>query len=310
MTAFPLDSVVTASQGSSAHVSGSWPVVITDLTNILGTPTVPFTVAGSGVFNVTGTVAIANQVTLTTTGSIPVTGSVRLSEVATVTGSVRLSEVATIQGRVASGSTFQNNPVLVAGIDSGSNVRIPFLDADGTQVVRERQEPTFVALITGSAIGNNKSMMSILNAGGSGAVIKIREIWITNVKTTAVTGIVGIFEFRRITGHSGGTQQTGIETMDTQDTLNSSVTVRTNATISGESTTMLARKMWSTDDWGAGTLDTESHNVAFQNTFPVWVNHDKNQKPITLRPGEGLTVKHAVNSTAGSFDLMIGFTQA
>jgi hypothetical protein len=34
------------------------------------------------------------------------------------------------------------------------------------------------------------------------------------------------------------------------------------------------------------------------------------EKPITLRSGEGITVKFATSSTVGTFDLTLVFTQA
>lgn len=337
-----VDSPITGSvnvTNSLFSVTGS--VGIVALPNITGSVNVT-----NSLFNVTGSVEITNQVRITTTGSIPVAdngGSLTIdspqlpaalvggrfdSNIGAWLGAITptvgqkamsasipvviasdQSGTFTVQGNAASGSTFQDNPVLIAGISSGNLVRIPALDADGTQIVRNKEESTYVAWVTGSAIGNNKSMLSILNGPSSNVILKIKEIWMTNVQTTAATGVAGIFEFRRMTSHSAGTQIGDIETMDTADNLNPNITARTNATIVGESTVLMGRKYWSTDDWGPGTLDTESNAVNMQNMVPVWVNHDNNMKPITLRAGQGLTVKHTVNSTAGTFDIMFKFTQ-
>lgn len=166
---------------------------------------------------------------------------------------------------------------------------------------------TFTACATSVVIGNNKSMFSITNATGSGVVIKVYEIYITNVQTTAVTGVIGNFELRRIVSHSAGTLVTS-EEMDTNNVLNANVTARTGSTVATESTTLLWRVLYSTDEWGAGTLDVEANDHANQALFPVWMT-SANTQPITLRENQGLTVKFATNSTAGSFDILVKFTQ-
>lgn len=168
-------------------------------------------------------------------------------------------------------------------------------------------EQTFVACATSVVVGNNKSMLSITNATGSGVVIKIYEIRIVNVQTTAVTGIVGNFELRRIASHSAGTL-INTEELDTNNSLNANVTVRAGSTVATESTNLLWRVLYSTDEWGTGTLDVEASDHINQALFSIW-NTAQNTQPITLRPNEGLTVKFATNSTAGSFDILVKFTQ-
>jgi len=273
---------------------------------------------------------ISGAVYITTSGSLPVsfpggvsvtvTGSSGLmvgnAAVAplwiTVTGSLPVTGSSTIQGTAASGSTIIGNPVLIAGIDKNSQVRIPLIDTDGTTFTQERNEPTFIVWVTGSQIGNNKSMMSIYNATGSTVIVRVREMWLTNVQTTNVVGIEGIFELRRMKGHTGGTTigSGSIETMDLIDSINSSVQVVTNATtITSESSVLLWKAHWSTDEWGPNSNDTESTDHTMQQLFPLYARRDSNEKSITLRAGDGLTVKHIVNSTAGTFDLAIVFTQ-
>lgn len=180
---------------------------------------------------------------------------------------------------------------------------------NNTSFTRDREFATFTALATGIALGNNKSMFSIQNANGSAVRCRIHEIYLVNVQTSNVTGVVVNFELRRATSHSSGTQITAIERMETTDTLDSSITVRTNATITSESATLLWRNLWSSDDWGTGGADVESNAHDFQTMFPIYSRKTQGLKPIILNANETLTIKCATNTTAGTFDLMVVFTQ-
>jgi len=165
---------------------------------------------------------------------------------------------------------------------------------------------TFSALVVGSQIGNNKSMFSIVNGAGSGVVIRIIDIRLINNQTTSVTGVVGEFQMKRITGHSVGTLVTA-NAHDTIDTLSGSVTCRTGATVAGETVTLYQNK-YSTDEWGVGALDGEGSDHAHQSTKPFF-DLRSHSKPVTLREGQGLSLKHIVNSTAGSFSVLCTFTE-
>jgi hypothetical protein len=168
------------------------------------------------------------------------------------------------------------------------------------------ESAAFIVCASSIAIGNNKSMISIMNTGNK--AIRIREIFIINTQTTAVTGIVASFGIQRITSHSVGTDlTTSIFTLDTKDTLDAGVTVRTGATVGGASAT-ICRRLYSSDEWGPGTLDTEGLDQAFHRHFPIYAN-SMAAKPFTIRQNEGLHIIHLVNSTAGSFDIELLFTQ-
>jgi hypothetical protein len=175
----------------------------------------------------------------------------------------------------------------------------------GTVVLNE--PATFIVEADGVAIGNNKSMFSILNGGGSSVLIKVRRIYLVNDQTTAVTGVISSFSLLRITGHSAGTSLTPLP-LDTSDSLNGSVTARHSATIAGEAATALRIAKWSSDEWGSGSSDVESFDHTNQELIP-WIEHKEGTKPITLRAGEGVHIKHTVNSTAGSFKTVVVFTQ-
>lgn len=214
-----------------------------------------------------------------------------------------------IVGAGASGSAVTGNPVLVSGSD-GTNARTIKTLTDGTQVTRYKELATFTGVASDIAIGNNKSMFSIVNASGSTVTTRISGIYIINSQITSVSGVIGVFELRRITNHSVGTAITAIETMNTADSLSSSITIRTNATVTSESTNLLWRTQFSTDELTASAnLDSAFSSHIFGTMFPVWQRKDYDNKPITLNANEGLTVKFVTNSTAGTFDILVVFTQ-
>lgn len=163
--------------------------------------------------------------------------------------------------------------------------------------------PTFSIVATGVTVGNNKSMLAIQNTGT--AVVRIREVWIINDQTTAVTGVAGTFQVLRITSFTAGTAVTPVS-CDTNDTLPSGITSATGGTVAGESS-LLRSGVWSTDEWGPGTADVESNDHAIQQTEPFW-KQTPNGKALTIRQNQGIHVKFATNSTAGAFNIRMVFT--
>jgi hypothetical protein len=234
--------------------------------------------------------------------------------------SVNLDHIADVLGHFD--STRIGDGIYLLKINSSGGLHANLRDSLGNELLGTRisalsvpvvpasdwtERPTFIANAEDISIGNNKSMLSILNAVGSGVVIKIRKIFIQNVQITTVNGVAAEFQLRRITGHSAGTLIT-TDTHDTNDTLDSSVSVRTGATISGEIARNLKRWFWSSDEFDDLSTDVASDEHSFQQLLPHY-SHILFTKPITLHPGEGITIRQETNSTAGTFDIMAEFTQ-
>lgn len=173
--------------------------------------------------------------------------------------------------------------------------------------IKYNELATFNAIATNIVTDQNKSLFSILN--NSLLTLRIEEIYLINVKTVNVTGVMGIFEVRRITSHSSGTLITNIETYETSDILDSSITVRTGSIVGGESSNLLWRNIFSTDELNIKNLDSENNQHVFQTMFPIYVKKTNNTKNITLKNNEGLTVKFVTNSATGMFDVFCTFTQ-
>jgi len=166
------------------------------------------------------------------------------------------------------------------------------------------EKATFSVVTTNTIIGNNKSMLAIQNTGTSR--VTIREVWIINDRTSAITGIAGDFSFIRINSFSGGTALNA-SLFDTNDTLPSGITIATNAIVSGEAADPLRFGTWSTDEWGPGTLDQEGLDHALQQLTPFW-QQTTSGKGVVLRQNQGAHIKFATNSTAGFFNIRIVFT--
>lgn len=162
---------------------------------------------------------------------------------------------------------------------------------------------TFTATVEAVVLGNNKSLLAIQNTGSS--VVKIREIWLINDRTAALTGVPVNFKLVRITSFTGGTVVTS-GTHDTNDTLPAGISLATGATVSGASTVYRTHD-WSSDEWSTGTLDQEGLDHAIQYNSPFWTS-PSNTTPITLRQNQGLHVICATNTTNGQFNLRIVFT--
>lgn len=155
----------------------------------------------------------------------------------------------------------------------------------------------FTVVAPSVTLGNGKSMLSVVSAG---PVLRVERIYLVNVQVTGVTGVAAEFQLRRVTGHSAGTALTP-QAHDTLDALGS-VTAATGATVSGESSAYLVRGWWASDEWGPGTADVESFDHTMQTLLPAWGGY-------VIRSGQGLSVRCNTNTTSGTFDIVMVFTQ-
>ena len=173
-------------------------------------------------------------------------------------------------------------------------------------------EVSFTVIGIGVVVGNNKSMLSVWNPTGSGVKIKLREFYIRNPQTSAVTGVAGdfrIYRFAKATAPTGGTALTAV-LHDTTDTIAAGIDCRTGATnIGTEEANPLDRMIQSTDDWGPGALDQEGAQQIIANYMPARAKRDPQVKALTINPGQGIHLKFATNSTAGSADIIFVLTQ-
>lgn len=173
-------------------------------------------------------------------------------------------------------------------------------------IVTPNTQQTFVVSAQGIATGNGKSMLSIENAGGSGKVLRVDWIKITNVTNSAVSGVNVQFDAFKITSATGGTTLTGVA-YDSANSLSGGVTLRTNGTVSGEAATPLDTWFLNGDDIATGASTTSSDGSLTGHVLPTYGLAGTQR--ITIRPGEGFHVKCQTNTTVSSFTVLVRFTQ-
>lgn len=173
-------------------------------------------------------------------------------------------------------------------------------------------EVTFTVMSINTTLSNNKSLISVWNPTGSGVKIKLREFYIRNPQTSAVTGVAGdfrIYRFAKATAPTGGSALTPV-LHDTADAIVGSLDCRSGATdIGTEEANPLDRMIQSTDEWGPGTLDQEGAQQTIANYLPARAKRDAQVKAFTINSGQGIHLKFATNSTAGTQDIIMVFTQ-
>lgn len=170
-------------------------------------------------------------------------------------------------------------------------------------LVKSARKPnTYIALADNVACAQNKQHISILNAVGSGKKVKIHKLLQISNTLTAVTGVGVRYDVKKITAHSVGTSITP-EKMDSSNAeLQAEITVRTGATVT-EGNTLFPITLANDEI----LLTGGSASNDFRSALNYLPDTDETQK-ITLREGEGLTVKQITNSAVGAYNWIIVFT--
>lgn len=205
--------------------------------------------------------------------------------------------------KAASTAPVAADPALVVTVSPNATVNVTSAASS---------EITFTVMSLRTTLSNNKSLLSVWNPTGSGVKLKLREFYIRNPQTSAVTGVAGdfrIYRFAKASAPTGGTTVNPVK-HDSLDTLVASLDCRTGATAIGtEETDPMDRIIMSTDEWGPGPLDQEGAQQNISNYLPARAKRDEQVKAFTLNPGEGIHMKFATNSTAGTMDIIFVMTQ-
>jgi hypothetical protein len=160
---------------------------------------------------------------------------------------------------------------------------------------------TFFALADAVAFAANKHHISIFNAVGSNQIVAVRKLIHVNLSLAAVTGVPVRFDVRRSTLQSLGTAITPVAA-DTGDPALANVTVATGATVTNGA--LLYPVTTQNDEIVAA--NTAVANYLMQATNLAFDGPD--MKPLSLRPGEGMTVQQITSTTVGSFAWLMVFT--
>jgi hypothetical protein len=164
---------------------------------------------------------------------------------------------------------------------------------------------TYMAWANNSAFAANKYHISILNASGSGRVIKCHKLFAVNLQVSGVTGVGVRFDAFKITAHSGGTLITP-ESFDTANAaLPAQITVRT-----GPTSVTLGNRLFGFTTTNEEVGATVQLNLGFSilQGLNLLYESDRTQE-LTLRPGEGFAMRQITSSTAGSFGWLLVFSE-
>jgi hypothetical protein len=200
-------------------------------------------------------------------------------------------------------------------VTSGTGVDLPthLIDGKEYQVAMlagpsgylSNAKDTFMAWTNNSAFAANKYHISILNASGSGRVVRCHKLFAVNLQVAGVTGVMVRFDAFKITAHSGGTAITP-EKFDTATAdLPAQITVRTGAT-----SVTLGNRVFGFTSTNEEVGATTQLNLGFsilQGTNLMFES-DRTQELI-LRPGEGFAMRQITSSTVGSFGWLLVFTE-
>lgn len=153
----------------------------------------------------------------------------------------------------------------------------------------------------------NKSMMTLFNGSGSGVVLRLYRIWITNAQTSNVTGVITDLYLYKVTASSSGSTITPVKYDTSSPALPGQVGIRTNGTDTLGSE-YYRKIFFSTDEYAVGdtTIDGVETFHAIMNVWDCGYG-DSRLEPITLREGEGITVRN-ITATTGSADFGFEFT--
>lgn len=168
---------------------------------------------------------------------------------------------------------------------------------------------TWTALAQGVAFAATKNMLGVLNGGAR--VLRIRRIWLLNVQTAAVTGVLCGGSVRRYSGAgiglSGSTPVTPVA-HDSGNSALSSVTIGTAGTPAGATVETLRNYAWSSDEAAVSgaTVDELEMLPAYGLIWDAGYA-DGNVQPLVIRPNEMLCI-YNVSGAAGLVDVAVEFT--
>lgn len=157
-----------------------------------------------------------------------------------------------------------------------------------TALMADTGSPTYFFWTGSVTIANNKIMMDIFNATGSGKKIKIINVMVSPVFTAAVTGIASSHSLQKTTTvGTGGTTNAGIKADDNDPALPAGITSRAAPTGGAAA---------ATGSWGFGLAYTEE--AINQSSNSIIYQYSGFGKPITLNENQGVSLLCTIGGTA------------
>lgn len=167
---------------------------------------------------------------------------------------------------------------------------------------------TFTVYGPAVAYNTSKSLVDLTN-GDATKIAKLFRLWLLNNQTSAVTGVVLLLLFRRLTAaSSGGTSLTPIQHDTGGTALDGDITTGTGRTVTAGST--FRRVMVSSDEptVSGASWDELECIVPFSVLWDSGYG-DSNVAPMTFRQNQGFDLQQSTTSTVGTSDIHYEFTQ-
>ncbi len=165
--------------------------------------------------------------------------------------------------------------------------------------IKEFKLNTFSACADAVVPALDKHHISIFNPAGSEYVLRLRKLFLTNLQLSAVTGVGMRFDMRRITGLSVGTDITPRAHDTAYTALPSGLLVKTGGT--GVDGSLIAPLTVNNDEIALT-------GVAYDYQSINWLPEGEGMQHLSLRAGEGFSVRQITTSTVGSFGWLLIFT--
>jgi hypothetical protein len=164
--------------------------------------------------------------------------------------------------------------------------------------------PTFVAVFDRIVPADGKYMATLFN-GASGRKVVVHKIWAYNWQVVAANnGAVLQQSLFRISARTVGVAVTP-DADDTNDTLTAGITADYDTTAVTESTRR-ARIILTNKEVGLGAVDPVTARTYARNS--IVYERSGGTRGLTLRAGQGCTIKNETANTAGSVSYVFEFT--
>lgn len=178
----------------------------------------------------------------------------------------------------------------------------------GSNVVKEQfvfqtARQTYLVIAEDCAFANSKQHISIYNGAGSGKVVKINKLFMTNMlANVVVTGGARRLDVKRATNFSGGSDLTPLKHDSSNSDIPSQILIKTGATVTEG--VLLFPLVFPDDE-----MLLTQNSVAQQIFSGInWIPEGIEIQEVTLNEGEGMTIKQVTASTVGITTWIIVFT--
>ena len=162
--------------------------------------------------------------------------------------------------------------------------------------------PTFRLLADSIVPAANKYHIVLHNQAAAAQSLFITGLYCFNLNVGVVTGVIGRFNFQRVTGVPTLTALTPAP-FNTADPALTGVTAGHTATAGLTDSTILQPLITSTEEVTPSAAGTQF----LLDRLNLLQGLNSNQRPFTLRPGEGVAVKQNNAGTVGALTWIIDF---